>query len=404
MMSSRTTRLTLCLLLPLFLGACGKSHTTAEGHAPPPGGSTGGGAPAGGDSGGSGKGGGGSTAPSPGPETTPGSATDTASPGTGAAAPAAGDASGGGRGVPPGDPGTQQPAPQAGQLTAGAWDDNLNFDFFKRYLAAQAQLAGRPPFTDDEHAAAAAKFGPARTAHTSLDIAFVIDTTGSMGDEIAYVKAEVRAIADTIAARHPEAPQRWALVVYRDLQDDYLTRTFDFTSDIAKFQSEIDAQSADGGGDYPESPDAALAASQQLSWSSGSAARMLFWVADAPHHDDKAAALATAVRGLAGQDVHIYPVSASGTDELLELTMRSAAQLTGGRYLFLTNDSGIGDNHKEPSIPCYFVTLLKNQIIRMVSIELTGTYQEPATDDIIRTSGQPMGGHCQTSTQQVNVF
>ncbi len=62
------------------------------------------------------------------------------------------------------------------------------------------------------------------------------------------------------------------------------------------------------------------------------------------------------MRAARSLDVHIYPVASSGVDELTELTMRSAAQLTGGRYLFLTDDSGVGGAHMEPSIPCYFVT------------------------------------------------
>jgi len=36
---------------------------------------------------------------------------------------------------------------------------------------------------------------------TQLDLAFVVDTTGSMGDEIDYLKAEVQGIADSVKAR-----------------------------------------------------------------------------------------------------------------------------------------------------------------------------------------------------------
>jgi hypothetical protein len=53
--------------------------------------------------------------------------------------------------------------------------------------------------------------------------------------------------------------------------------------------------------------------------------------------------------------------------------MRTAAQVTGGRYLFLTDDSGIGGAHQEPTIPCYFVTALSRAMIRMAAMELSGT-------------------------------
>jgi hypothetical protein len=104
--------------------------------------------------------------------------------------------------------------------------------------------------------------------------------------------------------------------------------------------------------------------------------------------------------------IHLYPVSASGTDDLLELTMRSAAQVTGGRYLFLTDDSGVGDPHKIPEIPCYFVTKLSRALVRVVSMELSGSYAGPDPADVIRTSGDPAAdGTCQTQDgQTVHVF
>ena len=56
----------------------------------------------------------------------------------------------------------------------------------------------------------------------------MIDTTGSMGDEIDYLKVEVRDIAARIAADFPNVAQRWALIVYRDDGDEYVVRSFDF--------------------------------------------------------------------------------------------------------------------------------------------------------------------------------
>jgi hypothetical protein len=104
--------------------------------------------------------------------------------------------------------------------------------------------------------------------------------------------------------------------------------------------------------------------------------------------------------------IHVYPVSASGTDDLLELTMRSAAEMTGGRYLFLTDDSGVGGPHKIPEIPCYFVTKLSRALVRVVSMELSGTYIGPDPADIIRTAGNPsLNGMCTTEDgQTVQIF
>lgn len=305
-----------------------------------------------------------------------------------------------------GESGNGQGTAEAGVLTAGTWDDNLNFDFFSAYSSeiSDKQYAGHPGYTDEEHRAA----NDARTdlRKSYLDISLVIDTTGSMGDEIRYLQVEFDALSSTIADRYPDAEQRWSLVTYRDQSDDYVVRWFDFREDLTEFQTKLAAQSANGGGDYPEAADEALEIANQLAWRSDpSVARLLFWVADAPHHDERAERLAAAVRTAATQDIHIYPVASSGVDELTEFSMRAAAQLTGGRYLFLTDDSGIGGAHKEPTLPCYFVTKLDDAILRMVDIELTGDYREPTEEEVIRVGGDPEHGVCTLSGgEQVEAF
>jgi hypothetical protein len=112
-----------------------------------------------------------------------------------------------------------------------------------------------------------------------------------------------------------------------------------------------------------------------------------------------------AIRDTRDLDVHLYPVASSGVDDLTELSMRTAAQLTGGRYLFLTDDSGVGGAHKEPSIPCYFVTRLDRAILRMVDIEISGNYHEPDAADVVRNGGDPQAGACKLeSGETVSVF
>jgi hypothetical protein len=144
----------------------------------------------------------------------------------------------------------------------------------------------------------------------------------------------------------------------------------------------------------PEAVVDALDATASLSWRGGAVARMAFHIADAPHHVGQEAGIATALKALRQRGVHVYPVAASGTDELAEFTFRTEAQVTGGRYLFLTDDSGVGGSHMEPSIPCYFVTKLDGAMRRMVSIELTGHYVQPEQGEILRTGGDPQDRLC----------
>jgi hypothetical protein len=289
------------------------------------------------------------------------------------------------------------PQPQPGQLTAGAWDDNLNYERFRAFREkhyGQGQ-AGLLPFSANDFDAAHSRFSAARAAHQQLDVALVIDTTGSMGDEIRYLQSEFIALSSAIEAAYPDAEQRWALVVYRDVGDEYITRYFDFREDPQVFREKLAAQASGGGGDFPEAPEAAFEVMNQFAWRAGAGvARLAFWVADAPHHTENAEKLARGIRSAQDQDIHVYPVASSGIDAFTELGMRSAAQLTGGRYLFLTDDSGIGGAHLEPSIPCYFVTLLKPAILRMVDIEMSGRYREPEAAQVIRTGGDPEDGAC----------
>jgi hypothetical protein len=358
---------------------------------------------------------------------------------------------------------------QAGTLTAGTWDDNLNFGFYLPYLQQleSEQLSGLPiipragrlaitvtdpsgapignalvtvsdaggqllqaPTRPDgmlfffpgvanaqkgddlqiratlgaavatasatvgDDAVTVAIPGVKATTAEALDLALVIDTTGSMGDELAYLQVEVSAIAAQVAQQYPNVAQRLALILYRDTGDVYVVRPFDFTDSLTTFQAEIAAQDADGGGDWPESPDKGLAALGQLSWRADAVARMAFWIGDAPHHAERASAMVSDFLAAQSAGIRLYPISASGTDDLLEYTMRTGAEVTGGRYLFLTNDSGIGNDHKAPTIPCYQVTSLDKAMLRMIAMELTGTEIQPAPGDVIRSSGDPHDGTC----------
>jgi hypothetical protein len=227
-----------------------------------------------------------------------------------------------------------------------------------------------------------------------------------MGDELSYLNAEIDAIADSIAEKYPAATVRYGLVLYRDQGDAYVTKKFDFTTSLSSFQTTLAAQGASGGGDYPEAVAEGLSDANSLSWrADASVARLTFWIADAPTHTTKTAQLKTAIESSMQQDIHIYPVSASGTDERAEYAMRSAAQITGGRYIFLTDDSGVGGTHAEPHIPCYVVTKFDRALVRMVESEMSGQHAFAPAGEILRTVGSPVDGKCQTqSSGQVVLY
>lgn len=311
-----------------------------------------------------------------------------------------GGSSGGSSSGAPSDPvpPTSDPGPtqgEVGKLTAGVWDDNLNYDFFAKYLAQSKSMAGFTMFGQADRDAAHQRATTPAAAKTELDITLLLDTTSSMGDELTFLQTEFQAIADTVKAKFPQVTPRFGLVLYRDHHDDYLTRPFPFTTDVTQFRTNLAAQSASGGGDIPEAVPEGLEAGNALDWrTTGDVARLMFWVADAPQHAGEEAKVRNATIAAQQKGIKIYPVASSGVDASAELSMRSAAQITGGRYVFLTDDSGVGNPHAEPHIPCYVVTPLQGAIVRMVESEMTGTRAEPAAADVIRTVGDPQNGKC----------
>ena len=92
----------------------------------------------------------------------------------------------------------------------------------------------------------------------NMDIVFAVDATGSMGDEIRYLQAELYDVIEKIKRGNPGLNLNMGSVFYRDKEDAYLTVQQDLTSDINKVMDFMKAQSADVGGDELEGVDAAM--------------------------------------------------------------------------------------------------------------------------------------------------
>jgi len=120
-----------------------------------------------------------------------------------------------------------------------------------------------------------------------LEVAFVLDTTGSMAGLIDGAKRTIWTIARQIGEGRPRPDLRIALVAYRDLGDAYVTRVFDFTGDMDTVYQNLMSFQAGGGGDTPEHVSRALSdAVHAVSWTGGQAVKVIFLVGDAPPHLD----------------------------------------------------------------------------------------------------------------------
>ena len=204
----------------------------------------------------------------------------------------------------------------------------------------------------------------------SLDLMFVIDTTGSMGDELSYLQAElghvIERVRDEIGV---QLHVRLSVNFYRDRGDDYVVRDFPFTEELDTALAELGDQVADGGGDLPEAMEEALKNGVgDHAWSDDATARLMFLVLDAPPHYDaqRLESLQQSTRLAAEKGVQIIPLAASGVDKETEFLLRLLSMTTNGSYTFLTDDSGIGNSHIEPTIGFYKVELLDDLMVRAI--------------------------------------
>ncbi|WP_414833723.1 VWA domain-containing protein [Afifella sp. YEN Y35] len=169
------------------------------------------------------------------------------------------------------------------------------------------------------------------------DITFVIDTTGSMWEEIDTVKESVTSVIDAIFGSGT-TDARVALVAYNDPDTEVVLNFTNDTSISARetaAREAIESLYASGGGDLPELVNAGLlhALDGDIgAWRPEAEARRIILFGDAPPKDtdlhDEVVSLAN------GQDVQIYGViigvSGSGIDSGTKEAFQDLASATGG--------------------------------------------------------------------------
>lgn len=200
----------------------------------------------------------------------------------------------------------------------------------------------------------------------NIDVMFTIDATGSMGDEMDYLKSELK----NIMIRLDESinKKRVALTFYRDTGDEYVVKDFDFNTNIDFVKDILASQKADGGGDYEEAVEKALQTSLSKSWDVNAKSKLLFLLLDAPPHLTKknVSIIKKQIQIAQEKGIKIIPIVASDADKTVEFLMRFFSISTNGTYVFLTDDSGIGNDHLEPTTSDYKVEKLNDLIVRLI--------------------------------------
>ncbi|CAF1360663.1 unnamed protein product [Adineta steineri] len=127
-------------------------------------------------------------------------------------------------------------------------------------------------------------------SNVSVDICFCLDITGSMSRWLSQTKVQMKVIITEIKRqineKYPSLKLKlnFAIVGYRDITDNPQYETLNFTHDENEVVTFLDKLKAKGGGDCPEDVLGALDKCISLPNWSGSNARFIVLITDAPGH------------------------------------------------------------------------------------------------------------------------
>ena len=176
----------------------------------------------------------------------------------------------------------------------------------------------------------------------AVDLAFVVDTTGSMGGLIAAAQRQMIRMLEELT-QAADIQLHLGVVEYRDHppQDTLVYKLYDFTGNMKEAQRTINNLEANGGGDAPEAVlDGITAACRALSWRK-SARRLLVLVGDAPPHGvgthgdgfkDGCPCGETIASVTALAEEKCVTIHALGLTSTVEESFTEISSLTGGKF------------------------------------------------------------------------
>lgn len=204
------------------------------------------------------------------------------------------------------------------------------------------------------------QLGSEQKLYHNTQIMFIVDTTGSMGDEMLYLQSDFSAIAEEAGNENTT----YSVNFYKDEGDSYVTNCSGFTGDVQAIKSKLNAEFASGGGDEPEAVYEVMKETMFSPDWKEEAVKIAFLIYDAPPH--AGTDFEAVIEEASAKGIHLVPVVSSNGSRETELFGRAAAICTNGDYVFLTDDSGIGDSHLEPIIGDYEVESLHDIIVRII--------------------------------------
>ena len=249
------------------------------------------------------------------------------------------------------------------------------FALFLVGLFVLSTVSATAPFETRELVKPSLYCGPNEVnCQPKIDIVFVIDSTGSMHDEIRTVKEELVNIIDYASSGQPSPDIKVGVVTYRDYEpedQEYLTRSRQLTSNtesVVKFIRDIEAR---GGGDYEEAVEAGLnEAINDMKWRSRST-KLIILVGDAPGRNEQFMPYdyhsnypeetldyiwKDAIEDARDKGIRIYTASGSGMDDEGMYQWKTLARKTGGSFINLIYERrDVDDYYAERDIPKEYI-------------------------------------------------
>ncbi|MBN2440836.1 MAG: VWA domain-containing protein [Spirochaetales bacterium] len=178
-------------------------------------------------------------------------------------------------------------------------------------------------------------------SNVPLDMVFILDTTGSMGEEITQLKNTIGIINQTLSTLSTSPLVRYGMVQFRDrgdAQSSYLTKVVPLTENLDDFQTALNQVTASGGGDKPEDLEQALEDTMnEMVWNTDGI-RLGWIITDAAPklYVDETYKYVDAARDAHKAGIKFFSIGCGGLDVPGEYALRQLSQYTSAKYIFLT--------------------------------------------------------------------
>jgi len=183
-----------------------------------------------------------------------------------------------------------------------------------------------------------------------VDVALLMDTTGSMFPCLAQVRRDVENMVRRLRRDFPGIRVAVkAIADYCDAGHPYVTKTLDFSTDeeaICRFIRNVEPS---GGGDSPECYELGLHEARSLSWKAGNKKALVLIADDVPHGPNypmntKRIDWRNELKLLLEAGIHVYGVHAMpGCRQHSKSFYQEIARVTKGYYLTLDQLSAVVD-------------------------------------------------------------